>query len=215
MHKDQFLFDEAELKKALAEIIHRNSKKWVKIGRAILRNSEDAEDVLSESVRRMLTRGRSFSSQENMQMYLGRIVRNTAMEFYSRRKRERRQYVQALENIIAKSVEAQSAAFRPDLIMEEEERYAGDKDRLTLLRRGLEELPANQYEAIRLISFSNNGSTFRDAESASGIPRATLRYRYMQGMKALRKYMTREQKKLMPRAFGCDSYDKGFGDHPV
>jgi len=195
MQTAKLFFEDEELKTALAAIIHRNSPKWIKMGEAILRNREEAEDVLSEAVRRMLKCSRSFSSREHMQKYMFRVVSNTALEFYNRRKRERRQYVQVMENIVTQSVEEQTEAFRPDFIMEEEERYFEHEDRLMLLRRGLEELPAHQYEAIRLIVFSNNGTTLRNAESASGIPRATLRYRYMKGIRALRKYVERERKK--------------------
>jgi len=196
MQTDKLLFEEDELKTALAAIIHRNSPKWINRSKAILKNREEAEDVLSEAIRRMLRRNRSFSSREHMQKYMCRIVSNTTMEFYNRIKRERRQYVQVMENFIIKSSEKQIEAFRPDFIMEEEDRYAEREDLLILLRRGLQELPAQQYEAIRLIVFSNNnGSTLRDAESASGIPRATLRYRYMKGIRTLRKYVNRERKK--------------------
>ena len=211
---DKFIFNEVELKTALAAILHRNSPKWMKISRAILKNREDAEDVISEAVRRILRRDRSFPSHEHIRKYMGRVVNNTALELYNRRKRERRQYTQILENIMTKSAEEQADALRPDFIMEEEERYAEQEGRMTLLRRGLEELPAHQYEAIRLIAFSNNGSTFREAESASGIPRATLRYRYMQGMRALRKYMARERKKH-PILTKYDSYDREFEDRPT
>ena len=192
MQADKCLFEEEELKTALAAILHRNSPKWMRISKAILKNREDAEDVLSEAVRRMLKRGRPFSSQEQMRMYMGRVVSNTALELYKRRKRERRQYAPVLESFMAKSADAHDVAFRPDLIMEEEELYAEREDRLTILRRGLEKLPAHQYEAVRLIALDGMEMTHRDAESASGIPRATLRYRYMQGLRALRKYMARE-----------------------
>jgi len=214
MQKDKFLFNEEDIKIALAAILHRNSPKWLNISRAILKNKEDAEDVLSESVRRMLKRGRSFPSSEHMRKYMNRVVRNTALEFYNRRKRERRRYAQILENIITKSAEEHAGALRPDFIMEEEERYAVREDRLTLLRRGLEALPEHQYEAIRLVAFGGDGATFRDAESASGIPRATIRYRYMQGMRALRKYMARERNTRIIGISG-DSYDKGYEDHPA
>jgi DNA-directed RNA polymerase specialized sigma24 family protein len=91
--------------------------------------------------------------------------------------------------------------------MEAEERYAEHEDRLALLRRGLEELPPHQYEAIRLIVFRNNDyTTLRDAESASGIPSATLRYRYIRGMRALRRYMAQARRKR--RAVNDDSYEK-------
>jgi len=192
MQTDEFLFEEEDLRTTLAAIINRDSPKWIRLGAAILKNREDAEDVLSEAVRRMLKRGQSFSSQEHMRMYMCRVVNNTAVEFYKRRKRERRQYAPILENITQKPAAEQSDSFRPDLIMEEEERYAEHQDRLRILRSGLEELPAHQYEAIRLTVLNNCGMTHRDIESASGIPRTTLRFRYVQGLRALRKYMTRE-----------------------
>jgi len=207
MQIDKFLFDEVELKTALAAILHRNSPKWMKISRAILRNREEAEDVLNEAVWRMLRRDRSFPSREHIRKYMGRVVSNTALEFYNRRKRERRQYAQILENIMTKSAENQSDALRPDFIMEEEERYEEHENRLALLRSGLEELPMHQYEAIRLIAFSNDGSTFRDAESASGIPSATIRYRYMQGMRTLRKYMARGRNKQIAAGISRDSFN--------
>jgi RNA polymerase sigma factor (sigma-70 family) len=198
MQTDKFLFEEEELRTALAAVLHRNSPKWMRISRKILKNKEDAEDVLSEAVRRMLKRGPSFSSQEHMRMYMGRVVSNTAFEFYKRRKNERRRQAPILEDIIKKSTMEQTEYFRPDFIMEEEERYAEHEDRLIMLRRGLEELPAHQYEAIRLTVFGSSGRTQRDMESASGIPRNTLRYRYLQGLRALRKYMAREQKRIAP-----------------
>jgi len=192
MQAEKPILKEDDLRTTLAAILHRNSPKWMRISSAILKNKEDAEDILSEAVRRMLRRRRTFSSQEQMQLYMGRIVNNTALELYKRRKRERRQYAPILENLLRRSLAASDDFFRPDFIMEEEERYAEYEDRLRILRRGLEELPAHQYEAIRLTVFGKSGNTLRDAESISGIPRTTIRYRCMQGIRALRKYMTRE-----------------------
>ena len=192
MQIDKFLFEEEDLRATLAAILHRNSPKWMRISTAILKNKEDAEDILSEAVRRILKRRRPFLSQEHMQMYMGRVVNNTALELYKRRKRERRQYAPVLENYLRKSIAASDDFFRPDFIMEEEERYAERECRLMMLRRGLEELPPHQYEAIRLTVLSNRGMTLRDAESLSGIPRTTIRYRCLQGIRALRKYMARE-----------------------
>jgi RNA polymerase sigma factor (sigma-70 family) len=192
MQIDKFLFEEEDLKTTLAAILHRNSQKWIQMSTAILKNREDAEDALSEAVRRMLKRGRAFSSQEHMRMYMGRVVSNTTFELYKRRKRERRQYDNVLKGAIIRSRSESAESFRPDLIMEEEEHYSEHEGRLMILRRGLEKLSPHQYEAIRLTMLCSSGTTLRDAESASGIPRATLRYRCMKGMRALRKYMIRE-----------------------
>ena len=192
MQTDDHIFKEDDLRTGLAEILQRNSKKWMQLSNGILKNKDDAEEVLSEAVRRMLKRDRTFPSREHMQMYMNRVVNNTAMELYRRKKRERRHYAQIRDTVGSMSAEEQAESFRPDFIMEEEERYAEHENRLNLLRRGLEELPAHQYEAVRLTVLTSRGMTLRDVESASGIPRTTLRYRYQQGIKTLRKFITRE-----------------------
>ena len=174
------------------EIIGLYGDMVLRIGLMYLRNREDAEDVLSEAIRRMLMRRPSFSSREHLSAYMDNVVKNTALDFYKNRKSERRQHARFVESIGQKASAEISDSFRPDLIMEEEERYAQHEDRLRILRRGLEELPPNQYEAIRLTVLNNRGMTHRDIESASGIPRTTLRFRYIQGVRALRKYMARE-----------------------
>ena len=192
METDKFIFEEEDVKTTLAAILRRNSEKWLRRGTTILKNREDAEDVLSEAFRRMLKRGgRQFTSQEQMRMYMGRVVDNTAFELYKRRQRERRQYAPVSDGIVAKSATGLSFSCRPDYIMEREESYVDHEERLRILRRGLEELPVNQYEAIRL-TVLGGGMTFSDMESVCGIPRTTLRYRYHQGVIALRKYMARE-----------------------
>lgn len=192
MQTDKLSIEEEELRTTLAAILHRNSPKWLRIGANILKNKEDAEDVLSEAVRRMLKRGQSFSSQEHMQAYMSRVVNSIALDIYKHRKHELHKYVPILEKLAQQAAEEQSDSFRPDFIMEEEERYAEHEDRLRVLRRGLEKLPPNQYEAVRLVVLNNRGLTYRDNESASGIPRTTLRFRYIQGLRTLRKYMTQE-----------------------
>jgi RNA polymerase sigma-70 factor (ECF subfamily) len=193
MQTDKLLFEEEDLRTTLAAILHRNAPKWMRISTAILKNKEDAEDVLNEAVQRMLKRGGPFSSREHMRMYMGRVVSNTALELYKRRKREKRRRARVMENVMVKSAADSAESFRPDFIMEEEARYAEHEDRLKMLRRGLEELPVHQYEAIRLTVLGNSGMALRDVEAISGIPRTTLRYRYQQGVRALRKYVARER----------------------
>jgi len=194
METDKLLFEEEDIRTTLAAILQRNSQQWQRISRAILKNSADAEDVLGEAVRRMLKRGGKFSSQEHMRKYMGRIVCNTAFEFYKRRKRERQVYTPIQESCFVRLAAADEAS-RPDFVMEKEESYAENECRLRMLRRGLEELPPNQYEAIRLTILGNKGANLRDMENSSGIPRATLCYRYALGLRTLRKYMKRELKR--------------------
>ena len=186
--------DEDEVRAALAAIFNQHSAKWVRVGMAILRNQDDAEDVLYEAIRRVLKRNPHLPSQEDMRLYLGRAVGNTAFEFYKRRKRERQQYAPVVEKILTRSELKHTDPFRPDFIMENEEGYAEREKQLRLLRRCLSDLPIKQYEAIQMTMLGGDSMTLRDMESASGIPRSTIRHRSKQGLRTLRKYMKREMR---------------------
>ena len=184
--------EEEEVKTALAAVFNQHSAKWVRIGTAILRNQDDAEDVLHEAICRVLKRNPHLPSLEELRLYLGRAVGNTAFEFYKRRKRERKQYAPIVEKILARSELKHIDPFRPDFIMENEECYIEREKQRRLLRRCLNDLPLKQYEAVQMTMLGDDNMTFRDMELASGIPRSTIRHRSKQGLRTLRKYMKRE-----------------------
>lgn len=176
----------------LAAVLHHHSARWLQIGTAILRNRADAEDVLNESVRRMLRRNIHFPSPEGMRKYLARTVGNTTFELYRRRKRERQRYAPVAEKLLTSSAIEHIDPFRPDFIMEEEENYAEQEKHLRILRRGLSHISAKQYQALQMTMYGDDDTTFRELESASGIPSATIRDRSRKGVRALRKYLKRE-----------------------
>jgi RNA polymerase sigma factor (sigma-70 family) len=178
---------EGDIRTDLGSIIHRNSGKWIRFILAILKNKEDAEDVLQEAVRKVLAHNRPLPSQEQVKMYLSRTIGNTAFELYKHRKRERISHVPIREQVFLPA-----GARRQDSIIEEQEQNAEKERRLRLLRQGLKHLPVKQYEALRLTILNSGGCSIRDAVAASGIPYSTLRHRSKQGLRTLRRYVERQ-----------------------
>ena len=79
MHNEE-LRDEDDIRSILGPILSNNRGRWLRFVLAILRNEEDAEDVLQEAVRRVLTCNRPLENREQARMYLGRAIGNAAFE---------------------------------------------------------------------------------------------------------------------------------------
>jgi RNA polymerase sigma factor (sigma-70 family) len=178
---------EGDLRTALGSIVHRNSGKWIRFVLAILKNKEDAEDVLQEAVRRVLAHNRPLPSPEQVKRYLSRTIGNAAFELYKHRKRERVKHVPIREQVLLPA-----GTRRQDSIIEEREQTAEKERLLCLLRRGLRHLPVKQYEALRLTILDSRGCSIRDAVLTSGIPYSTLRHRSKQGLRTLRRFVERQ-----------------------
>lgn len=175
-----------DLRSELGLIINSNNRSWLRFIWAILKNKEDAEDVIQEAVRRVLVRDRTLPSQEEIRMYLGRAIGNAARERYNSRKRERRKYIPIKEHILLPS-----NVCRPDEFMEEKERCSEKDFLLGVLHEGLEHLPVKYYEALRLTILESRGLSLRNVCARNRIPYSTLRHRSKQGLRMMRKYLER------------------------
>ncbi|MDR1726370.1 MAG: sigma-70 family RNA polymerase sigma factor [Acidobacteriota bacterium] len=201
-----------EVEKELLTVFRRNTEKWMRISISILRNREDAEDALHEAFRRVLRRAPRFASSEDLRLYLGRAIGNTAFELYKMRKRERKQYAPVLERLLTRSALEHQDPFRPDLLMEEAEDRAELEGKLRLLRQAVDNLPQKQQEAVRLTMLGEDEASYRSLEATSGIPRSTIRHRSQQGIDALRRYMAQEmQMREMQVARGDQKKRQGGG----
>ena len=125
MHDEQ-LRDEEYLRSILEPILSNNRSRWLSFALAILKNEEDAEDVLQEAVRRVLACNRPLRTREQARMYLGRTIGNAALELYNIRKRERLREVPIKENLFMSD-----KAISPYTILEEAEKA---EERELLLR---------------------------------------------------------------------------------
>jgi RNA polymerase sigma factor (sigma-70 family) len=187
MHTDR---QESENLGAMLEsAIHRNGAKWLKFILAILKNEADAEDVIQEAVRRVLSRNRFLPSEEEARMYLGRTIGNTAFELYKCRKRER-----AKQLPINDSRLSHSGGSNPYKYLEERELSDRKDKMINLLSDGLRRLPLKEREALRLTVLESRGLSIRDAGESNGIAYSTLRHRSNQALRRLRKYLERSLK---------------------
>ncbi len=175
-----------DLAGALGTLVGRHGHKWRRHVERVLGNAADAEDVLQEAVRRVLLVRREFPSEDQLRMYLARAVSNTAIEFYKKRKRERRRQLPLHEQVIAHTDGA-----NPQECMEEQERLAARERILRLAGEGLRRLPAKQYEALCMTVLAPRILSIREAGCENGIPYSTLRHRSLQGLRRLRRYVCR------------------------
>jgi RNA polymerase sigma-70 factor (ECF subfamily) len=177
------------LPEVIDSLVKAHRTTWVRYVRRVLGNTADAEDAVQEAVRRVLSLNRPFSSKEDLRLYLGRAVSNTAIEVYHARRRDRMRLVPIKESAVA------GPGGNPyDALMRSEE----DKQRARLmgiLSDALHRLPSKQYEALRLTLLEPDGVSIRDAGILNGIPYSTLRHRSVQGVRRLRKYASRAMRK--------------------
>jgi len=176
----------ADVRKILTGLIHQYGPRWLCYVRGILGNWADAEDVLQEAVRRLLARSRSLHSEDQVRMYLGRVIGNAAIDLYHLRRRERLRRISLHEGLCLMAAESD-----PHGHMEQEENSVRQDRLMQLVREGLGRLPVKQYEALRLTVLESGATSIRDAGAANGIPYSTLRHRTIQGLRMLRRFVHR------------------------
>jgi len=133
-----------------------------------------------------LSRNRSFPSEEEVRMYLGRAIGNMAFEAYNSRKRDRIRNTPIQDSFIK-----YDNTPGPDACMEEREKnYRKDK-MIGLLEKGLQQLPDKQEHAIRITILESEGSSLREVGGIHKIPYSTLRHRYLKGLQRMRGFLER------------------------
>jgi RNA polymerase sigma factor (sigma-70 family) len=173
-----------KLKRALESVIENNGGKWFRFILGILRNEADAEDAIQEAVRRVLTRNRPFPSEEDVRMYLGRAIGNTAFEMYNTLKRNRMRHTPMRESTLL-----QDNVSGPDICMEAKEERRRKDRMLGLLNEALERLPEKQEHALRITILESDGLSLRNVGEIHNIPYSTLRHRHKKGLERMRCFL--------------------------
>jgi RNA polymerase sigma factor (sigma-70 family) len=179
-----------DIRTFLGPIVDRNRGKWQRTIAGIVKNEADAEDVIQEAVRRVLSRNKHLPSSEEVYRYLNRAIGNAALELYNNRKRERLKHVPLLEYVSLPSDEES-----PDTPIRERENTVQKEKLLKLVQAGLKRLPAKHFEALRITILESRGRSLRNSGTVHGIPYSTLRHRNMQGIRLLRKFINRAMKR--------------------
>jgi RNA polymerase sigma-70 factor (ECF subfamily) len=174
------------LHRSLEAVLRGNSGRWFRFILGILKNEADAEDVIQEAVRRVLSRNRSFPTEEQVRLYLGRAIGNTAFEMYNSRKRDRLRNTPIRESVLFKA-----GCKGPETLMEEKEEARRKNTMLELLFEGLKKLPEKQEKALRITILESGGRSIRDTGVMFRIPYSTLRHRNKQGLRKMRRFLER------------------------
>jgi RNA polymerase sigma-70 factor (ECF subfamily) len=139
-------------------------------------NSSDAEDLVQEAALKGLRRFDSFQSGTDFKAWMMRIVANTYIDLYRRRRREK---PAAAEDAVEAMAESETSLRANDL------EFLLPDD----VERALASLPEEQRAAIVLVDV--NGLTNQEAAEALGWPLGTVNSRVYRGRAELRAVLRR------------------------
>jgi RNA polymerase sigma-70 factor (ECF subfamily) len=139
-------------------------------------NASDAEDLVQEAAMKGLRRFDSFQRGTDFKAWMTRIVANTYIDLYRKRRREK---PAALEEAFTALAEAESPLRRADL------EFLLPDD----IERALASLPEEQRAAIVLVDV--NGMTNQEAAEALGWPLGTVNSRVYRGRQDLKGVLRR------------------------
>jgi RNA polymerase sigma-70 factor, ECF subfamily len=152
---------ETEFKERLLELIPAMRA----FARSLCRNRDEADDLAQDALYRALMSWRTFQPGTNLKAWVFTILRN---RFYSLRRNAGRETTLDPE-------------FAERHLVFDDTPYA--RFELDLVRRGLEQLPPEQREAILLICAA--GLTYDAAAEVTGVPIGTVKSRLSRGRASL------------------------------
>ena len=139
-------------------------------------NSSDAEDIVQETAMKGLRRFDSFQTGTDFKAWMMRILANTYIDLYRRRRREKPALA---EDAVTAIAESESPLRRGDL------EFLLPDD----VERALSTLPEEQRAAVVLVDV--NGLTNQEAAEALGWPLGTVNSRVYRGRAELRLVLRR------------------------
>jgi len=162
----------------------RSANAAFRVARRMMRNNEDAEDVVQESFQRALIYLRSFDGASRFSTWLFRIVFNTAL-MKLRRKHQFR------EVSLDESGETEESSFRIDVEDQglNPEQVCAQKERQRILSEAINELTPGTRKAIELRELGERST--EETARIMGISVGAVKARVFQGRKKLRKRLER------------------------
>ena len=164
-------------------LVYAHGRLLLNIAYAVLRNTEDAEDVVQETFFRAFRSG-ELGKVERMQAWLGHIAWRLAMNRLKKRSKVERN-VQFDELVRTLPVEEPGA-----------EALLLKKEREALLERLLQSLPGDLRETFVLLTV--DGMTSPVAAEVLGVPESSVRDRMLRARKLLKEKLSA----LLERGYG-------------
>jgi RNA polymerase sigma factor (sigma-70 family) len=161
---------------------------WFRVAMQIVRNADDARDVVQEAYRKFLAVDREWASFEDARRYFSTILTNTAIDYYKLARRRVRRHTDLEDGPPSEEV-AVSDRRRPwdDLERRREERL------LEECRNLVQSLPFAQRQAIELLYLDENPVSLTQSSKLVGIPISTLKSRATMGIEKLKKSLRKKR----------------------
>jgi RNA polymerase sigma factor (sigma-70 family) len=169
---------------ALVELWGRHGKRTCSVVRRIVRNQEDAEDVLQDTYLKSFLQLQSFSGEAQFSTWLTRIAINSAFMLLRRRRCRPEAFLESSESdpFIA-------LMNLPDKSESIEAQY-NRKEHLRLLRRVVQYLPISQRYVLELQCRDN--LSLSEIALITGLSVACVKARLSRARRALRKLLPQE-----------------------
>ncbi len=158
---------------AFADIYDVYSKRIYHYLLGILRSEKDAEDVIQNTFLRLLSKRKLLRWAKNLEGYIFRIVRNEAMRFIKRQRKNREIVLEEMPEILI--------CEKPDARNEIREEEKG------FLNKAIGRLPLEQREVIILKSFEDK--SFKEIGRILRISQNTAASRFRYAIEKLKDYM--------------------------
>ena len=177
---------------AFEQIMRANNRLLYRTARSILRNDEDAEDVLQEAYVKAYFKLASFKGQSKLSTWLVRIVINEALE-------HKRKLAHAPE-LVANGDAVDSENFSEVTASRPDPEAMAMRDQLSkLIQKHIERLPAVFRTVFVLRALEE--LTVEETASCLQIPEATVRTRFMRARRLLREHATRDIDAVLDTTF--------------
>lgn len=110
--------------KAFQQIVIEYTKSLKTFAENLIKNSEEAEDIVSETFYKLYLRRNKFNSEDNIRAFLYIVVRNSCLNFIKQENRKKKYFKDYIylnnslteEDIIREAVDAELLRRLPDLI---------------------------------------------------------------------------------------------------
>ncbi len=177
----------------LEQVWRRYHRLLRRVAGRILLDRDAVEDVLQESFARALAARRRFSGRREALNYLNRVVINTSIDFYRKRRRHLLRFHPVdpagppLEELVGRAGSDRRSPTPLERLLSRE-RLQAQESVLRHVHDALTDLPRGQRDAIDLL-LNRNGRSCREVCAEAGIPYSTARSRMLGGIDRIRRQL--------------------------
>ncbi len=162
-------------REALAEVYRRYGGAMLTLARSMLRDTAQAEDIVTEALLRVHDKGDGFRGERGLRTWVLRITANLSRDQLRRRK------FSAGPPEELSAIEHAGLAFRP---VEGWDEAIDQRQQAEAVERAMQALPADQREAM--VMRHRLGLSHEDMVELLGVPVGTVKSRLARGLAALR-----------------------------